>query len=140
MLKITKNDYNIMIRTALMDVIVKILHRIKEQTDLKNSFFINFNTQYPGVKIPEVQLQKYPENMTIVLQNQFWNLQINDTFFSVGISFDQIPCNITIPFNSILQFSDPYTQFMLSFERVEENNLQNKNQNIISFKKIQGKK
>lgn len=83
-------------------------------------FFIAFATSHPGVAISERLRGRYPEEMTIVLQHQFWNLQVRERDFQVELSFDNIPERLVVPFAAIKGFLDPHVQFGLQFEASEE--------------------
>ena len=81
----------------------------RETTGLpgEHHFYIAFNTKYPGVDIGERMAQRYPREMTIVLQHQYWNLKVHDDRFEVELSFDNIPEKLVIPFNAVKGFLDP---------------------------------
>ena len=81
-------------------------------------FYIALDTRYPGVRLSDRLSQRYPKEMTIVLQHQFWNLAVHETEFEVELSFDNIPEKLVIPFNAIKGFLDPAVQFGLQFETV----------------------
>jgi hypothetical protein len=83
-------------------------------------FYISFNTQADGVRLSQRILAQYPEEMTIILQHQFWDLSVTDDSFEVGLSFGGVPEKLTVPFESINGFFDPSVQFGLQFEPVGE--------------------
>src|SRR5690606_5725593 len=83
-------------------------------------FFISFHTRADGVKISARLREKYPEELTIVLQHQFWDLIVGDDQFEVGVSFNGVPERLTVPFAAIKGFFDPSVQFGLQFELVAE--------------------
>lgn len=85
-------------------------------------FYISFRTDRPGVSIPQRLLAQYPHEMTIVLQHQFWDLQVDERagWFSVGLSFGGIPTTLTVPFNALTAFADPHVQFGLRFRPTGE--------------------
>jgi hypothetical protein len=85
----------------------------------KHHFFISFLTSHPGVKISKALKDKYPEEMTIVLQHQFEGLHVEDKFFSVILSFDNVKENIVIPFDSLIAFADPSVKFGLQFSHMD---------------------
>lgn len=109
--------YDILTQDALRGVVKKVLTEV-EKTGLpgEHHFFISFATLAPGVRISERLLEKYPNEMTIVLQNQFWNLQVSDSGFEVGLSFDGINETLVIPFAALKGFFDPSVQFGLQFD------------------------
>src|SRR6202035_1512481 len=78
-------------------------------------FYIGFATEMPGVAIPEYLRGKYPGEMTIVLQHQFWDLEIGDESFSVTLSFQKQLERLTVPFATIRSFADPSVNFALEF-------------------------
>src|SRR4029077_3429695 len=78
-------------------------------------FYIGFATQMPGVVIPDHLRTRYPDEMTIVIQHQFWDLDITETGFSVTLSFQKQPERLEIPFAAIRSFADPSVNFALEF-------------------------
>ena len=114
-------DYGKRINNAILSVIKEIL------TDLSNSkissnhcFYITFKTKGLGVTIPENLKKNYPEEMTIVLQNQFWDLKINKKKFSVVLLFNKKKEFLSIPFNTIVKFYDPFVKFSIQLEIKDE--------------------
>jgi hypothetical protein len=109
-------NYELLVESALRNVVRSSLE-IAEQDDLPGDahFYITFLTEYPGVDIPKPLKDNHPERMTIVLQHQFWELDVRDDDFSVGLSFGGIRQNLTVPFMSIIDFSDPSVGFSLQF-------------------------
>jgi len=79
-------------------------------------FYISFKTRAPGVSGPPEVLSKYPDEMTIVLQNQYWDLAPGETFFSVTLKFGGAPRQLSVPYAAVTRFFDPYVQFGLQFE------------------------
>ena len=79
-------------------------------------FYITFRTRAAGVAIPDDLLAKYPEEMTVVLEHQFWDLEITEDAFAVTLSFGNKPARLTIPFTAITTFADPSVQFGLQFK------------------------
>ena len=77
-------------------------------------FFITFKTDFPGVQVPDFLKQRYPTEMSIILQHQFENLTVSETEFSVDLAFGGIYYTLTIPFNALIQFADPSVQFGLA--------------------------
>jgi hypothetical protein len=109
--------YDILAQDALRGVVKTVLTEVA-RTGLpgEHHFYITFNTQAPGVRISPRLLEKYPDDMTIVLQHQFWDLQANDQAIEIGLSFDGIPEKLYIPYTSIITFIDPSVHFSLQFE------------------------
>src|SRR5262249_52289399 len=79
-------------------------------------FYVSFRTDAPGVVLPDHLLNKYPEEMTIVLQHQFWGLEVEDDKFSVTLTFQNRPEQLTIPFAAVTRFAHPSVKFGLQFE------------------------
>jgi hypothetical protein len=78
-------------------------------------FYLTFKTKDPGVEIPEFLAERYPDEMTIVLQNQFWGLKVDEDKFEVGLTFQKVPATLVIPFAALTAFVDPGVQFGLQF-------------------------
>lgn len=110
--------YDILAQDALRGVIRKVLTEVATTGRLPGDhhFFITFLTNAPGVRISQHLKQKYAEQMTIVVQHQFWDLKITDTQFEIGLSFSDTPERLVIPFNAIRGFYDPSVNFELEFE------------------------
>jgi Uncharacterized protein conserved in bacteria len=110
--------YDILAQDALRGVIRKVLSEVSATGRLPGDhhFFITFLTGAPGVRISQHLKAKYPEQMTIVIQHQFWDLKVSDTQFEVGLSFSDTPERLVIPFNAIRGFYDPSVNFELEFE------------------------
>ncbi len=119
--------YDMLAQNALRGVVRDALRRV-QKTGLpgEHHFFIQFNTCFPGVSIGERLHKKYPREMTIVLQHQFYNLQIWEDRFQVELSFDNIPEKLLVPFVAVKGFLDPYVQFGLQFEVKIEDEEQSK--------------
>jgi hypothetical protein len=106
--------YDILTQEALRGVVRKVLSEVA-RTGLPGDhhFFISFVTKAPGVRVSQRLLDQYPTDMTIVLQNQFWDLKVSEAGFEVGLSFDDKPETLVIPFTAIKGFFDPSVQFGL---------------------------
>lgn len=109
--------YDILAQEALRGVVRKVLTEVA-RTGLpgEHHFFISFVTKAPGVRISQRLVEQYDKEMTIVLQNQFANLRVNDTGFEVELSFDGRPEMLGIPYSAIKGFFDPSVQFGLQFD------------------------
>lgn len=108
--------YDLLAQEALRGVVRAALKRVKRQGfPGGHHFYIAFDTNFPGVEISERLHKKYDQEMTIVLQHQFWNLTVLEDQFSVELSFNDIPEKLTIPFAAIKGFFDPAVQFGLQF-------------------------
>lgn len=111
--------YDQLAQNALRGVVREALRRV-EKSGLpgEHHFYIAFNTKFPGVDIGERMAQRYPREMTIVLQHQYENLVVKEDRFEVELSFDNILEKLVIPFNAVKGFLDPSVQFGLQFEVV----------------------
>jgi hypothetical protein len=109
--------YDILTQEALRRVIRKVLEEV-QRTGLpgEHHFFITFVTAFPGVRLSARMLERYPEEMTIVIQHSFWNLEVGDSAFEIDLSFDDIRERLRIPFDSIRGFFDPSVKFGLQFD------------------------
>lgn len=83
-------------------------------------FYITFKTRAPGVSIPQRLIERFPDEMTIVIQNKYWDLKINDDGFEIGLTFNQIAAHLIIPFGAITAFVDPAVNFALQFQAHDE--------------------
>jgi hypothetical protein len=79
-------------------------------------FYITFRTRSPGVSIPKHLAQKFPDEMTIVIQHRFWDLKVEEDAFSVGLSFGGVPATLHVPFAAVTDFVDPAVEFRLTFQ------------------------
>jgi len=112
--------YDLLAQEALRGVVRASLRKIvKTGLPGDHHFYIAFDTRYPSVRLSERLDKKYPREMTIVLQHQYWNLQVREDEFEVELSFDNIPEKLVVPFNAIKGFLDPHVQFGLQFETVK---------------------
>jgi hypothetical protein len=109
--------YDQLAQNALKGVVREALRKV-ERSGLpgEHHFYIQFDTRYPGVSIGDRLLERYPREMTVVLQHQFYNLLVTDERFQVELSFDNIPEKLVIPFAAVKGFLDPAVQFGLQFE------------------------
>lgn len=111
--------YDILAQEALRGVVRKVLAEVA-RTGLpgEHHFFISFVTRAPGVRLSEKLLAQYDKEMTIVIQNQYWDLKVTETGFEVGLSFDGQPETLVVPFSAVKGFFDPSVQFGLQFDPV----------------------
>ena len=110
--------YDAWTQEALRLVVVRALAHVgAEGMPGEHHFYVSFRTDRPGVSIPARLLAQYPHEMTIVLQHQFWDLQVDEPagWFSVGLSFGSVPSTLIIPFSAVTAFVDPHVQFGLHF-------------------------
>lgn len=109
--------YDLLVQEALKGVVRKVLVDAgRDGLPGEHHFYISFRTNFPGVRLSQRMREKYPEEMTIVLQHQFWDLGITEHTFEVGLSFSGIPERLLIPFDALVGFFDPSVQFGLKFE------------------------
>ncbi|MBZ9656998.1 SspB family protein [Phyllobacterium lublinensis] len=126
--------YDILAQEALRGVIRKVLGEVaKAGLPGNHHFFVTFLTGAPGVRISTRLHEKYPEQMTIVLQHQFWDLQVTDTLFEVGLSFGDVPERLVVPFSAIRGFYDPSVNFELEFDVEVEEAVGDNDQGITSI-------
>src|SRR5262249_27126120 len=113
--------YDILAREALRGVVRTVLDdTAKHGLPGEHHFYITFDPRAQGVRLPPRLTAQFPEEMTIVLQHQFWDLVVKDDSFEVGISFGGIPERLAVPFAAIKGFLDPSVQFVLKFEELAE--------------------
>ena len=113
-------DYDRMVQKALLQVVRDALTLTAEKgLTGSHHFYLTFQTNRSDVQIPENLKEKYPEEMTIVLQHQFWDLSVSPVGFGVTLSFDDRQENLWVPFSAIVSFLDPSVKFGLQFESVE---------------------
>lgn len=109
--------YDLMVQDALKGVVRKILtEAARDGLPGEHHFYVTFRTEAPGVRLSQRLREKHPDEMTIVLQHQFWDLSVGDHSFEVGLSFSGVPERLLVPFDAISTFFDPSVQFGLKFE------------------------
>ena len=111
--------YDEIVQEALRAVVGRVLGQVEASGGNlpgNHHFYITFKTGAPGVSIPTHLTERFPDEMTIVLQNKFWDLAVTDEDFTVGLSFNQIPTKLVIPFGAITAFVDPAVDFGLQFQ------------------------
>lgn len=110
--------YDEIVQEALRAVVGRVLRQIEATGALPGDhhFYITFKTRAPGVNIPAHLRERFPEEMTIVIQHRFWDLQVTDEGFSVGLSFGGSPATLAVPFAAVSQFHDPAVEFVLTFQ------------------------
>jgi hypothetical protein len=113
--------YDLLTQQALRGVVRSVLSdTAKKGLPGDHHFYISFDTRAEGVRLSDRLRAQYPEEMTIILQHQFWDLKVGEGDFEVGLSFGGIPERLTVPFEAINGFFDPSVQFGLQFEEVTE--------------------
>lgn len=108
--------YEARVQEALRGVVRDVLKQVaKDGLPDPHHFYISLRTSYPGVVFPESVRRAHPKEVTVVLQHQFWDLKVNDTGFSVVLTFQDTPHTIYVPFKAMLSFMDPGVRFGLHF-------------------------
>lgn len=113
--------YDEIVQEALRAVVGRVLGQVEAWGGTlpgDHHFYITFKTGAPGVSIPAHLKERFPDEMTIVLQNKFWDLVVGPEGFSVGLSFNQMPSKLDVPFSAITAFVDPAVDFGLQFQSV----------------------
>ncbi|MES2288650.1 MAG: ClpXP protease specificity-enhancing factor SspB [Pseudomonadota bacterium] len=110
--------YDEIVQEALRAVVGRVLGQIGHSDMLPGDhhFYITFKTQAAGVDIPAHLIARFPDEMTVVLQNKFWDLKVHDDSFEVSLTFNGVPAQLFIPFSSITAFVDPAVNFVLQFQ------------------------
>lgn len=113
--------YQALLDAALRSVVRDALRRIEQQGLIgSHHFYLTFKTGYPGVDIPSFLSEQYPDEMTIILQHQFWGLQVGEDGFEVALTFKKLPATLVIPFKALTKFFDPGVPFGLEFKMIED--------------------
>ena len=133
-----KINYKKLTINAMKKVIYEVLKSVsKGGLPDNHHFYISFDTCAIKTKIPKDLKTKFPEQMTIVIQNSFWDLKVDKNGFSIILSFNNIKSKLEITFDSILSFSDPHANFILNFPKsINKNELLEKTKNDKSSKVI----
>jgi hypothetical protein len=109
--------YDVLAQEALRGLVKKVLSEVaKTGIPGEHHFFITFDTRHPGVRISSRLKSQYPDEMTVVLQHQFWDLTVTDAAFEVGLSFKGVPEKLLVPFHALSGFVDPHASFGLKFD------------------------
>ncbi len=112
-----KIDYPAILQEALRDAVRRILEQVSEHgLPGEHHFYIGFRTGFPGVQVPRFLREQYPEEITIILQNQFWGLEVGSEVFSVLLSFGGSRQRLVVPFAALTAFADPSAAFGLRFQ------------------------
>jgi hypothetical protein len=141
-----KINYNKILRDNMLNVFKEVLLNI-EENGLQDGhhLYITFDTNNTKVKIPKWLKEKHPNEMTIVIQYEYWNFIIKKNLFNIGLSFNNIKTDLTIPYASLISFADPHANFGLRLAEEQKNKKQikskinkanKKKNNILEFKKI----
>jgi len=110
--------YDEIVQEALRAIPGRVLRDIALTGALPGNhhFYITFKTQAPGVSIPPWLVERFPDEMTVVLQHKFWDLKVTDAGFEVSLTFNQVPAHLVIPFAALRFFVDPAVNFSLEFQ------------------------
>jgi hypothetical protein len=110
-------DYSQMVEDALKGVVRAAMETAStDGLHGNHHFYVTFLTRHDGVELPDHLLDRYPNDITIVLQHQFWDMQVGDDAFEVSLSFNKLPTRIRVPWDAITSFADPSVQFGLQFQ------------------------
>jgi uncharacterized protein len=109
--------YDEIVQDSLRAVVRRVLLDVAAGGGLPGAhhFFIAFRTRFPGVEMPKHLLERYPDEMTVVLQHRYWDLAVEEDHFEVGLTFNQVPAKLHIPYKAISGFVDPAVNFALQF-------------------------
>lgn len=109
--------YDEIVQDCLRGVVRRVLMDVAKTGGLPGNhhFFIAFSTRHPGVDLPRHLRERYPEEMTIVIQHRYWDLRVFDNHFEIGLTFNQVPAQLSIPYPAISGFVDPAVNFALQF-------------------------
>jgi hypothetical protein len=110
--------YDEIVQDALRAVVGRVLREVERSGGLPGDhhFYITFKTRMAGVSIPKHLMERFPDEMTIVIQHRFWDLKVEHEGFSVGLSFGGVPAMLQVPFAAVTQFHDPAVEFALTFQ------------------------
>lgn len=109
--------YDAIVQDTLRQVVRRVLDLIAAQgLPGQHHFYVAFRTRAPGVDIPRHLVERYPEEMTIVIQHRYWDLKVDDEGFQIGLSFNQVPARLRIPYAALTGFFDPAVNFALQFQ------------------------
>ena len=111
-------NYQEMMQEALLHGVVRGTLRKVAETGLtgEHHFYIVIRTDYPGTQLSEELKDEYPEEIVIVLQHRFWNLKVEDDYFEVDLTFNDVPQRLVVPFKAVKGFFDPSVEFGLQFD------------------------
>jgi hypothetical protein len=114
-------DFPRILQDTLREVVRRVLVEVAEDGLPEfDYFYISFRTDHPGVRMSAQLRERYPQEMTVVLQNQFWDLSVDDDSFGVTLQFNTVPQHLTVPFAALTAFVDPPAEFALRFDKLGE--------------------
>lgn len=127
-------DYPHLIDSAMRSVVRDVLKQVKIYgLPGDHHFFVSFRTDHPATKVSEALRSRYPNEMTVVIQHQFWDLKIEESYFSVMLSFNNVPEKLVIPFEALTAFADPSVKFGLQFHATMKEEEGNEAQENLPF-------
>ena len=133
-------EYQKILNKNLLNVFIEILKEVeKKGLDGKNHLYITFATNNSKTSVPDWLLQKYPSEMTIVIQHEYYHLSVNKNNFNIGLSFNNKKSDLTISFDSIISFADPSSNFGLNYQ-FNKSNEKNDKKIVVKNKKSKKKK
>ena len=110
-------DYQKILNKNLLNVFIDVLKKIEiNGLDGKNHLYITFKTSNSKNMVPNWLLLKYPNEMTIVIQHEYYHLSVNKSFFNIGLSFNNKKADLKVSFNSVISFADPSSNFGLNYQ------------------------
>ena len=113
-------SYSDLIDQSMRGVIRNVLRQVEEHgLPEEHHFYITFLTEHPGVAVSDTLKSRYPNEMTIVLQHQFWDFKVEDHKFEVALSFGGVPEHLVVPYTALVAFADPSVKFGLQFQTME---------------------
>lgn len=120
-MSIAQIDYGNLMQRAMRRLVAEVIERVAEEgLPGEHHFYIGFDTRHPGVRMSEWLRELYPENMTIVLQHWFADLEPDEEGFSVTLNFGDRPENLRVPYDAIITFVDPSVEFGLRFDSAHD--------------------
>jgi len=119
-------EYDVMMQDAMRGLVRSIMEQVRDHgLPGDHHFFISFDTSHPKSVLPEWLLERYPQDITVVIQNWYDNLEVEDETFSITLNFGDTPEHLTIPYEAILTFVDPSVEFGLQFDGQEDQDIPN---------------
>jgi hypothetical protein len=110
-------DYEQLCADALRSVVRRALQIVADKgLPSGHHFLVTFKTDFPGVQMPDYLRQRYPDTISVMLQYEFWNLEVEDERFAVSLSFSDVRERLSVPFDAVTGFVDPFAKFQLKFE------------------------
>ena len=116
-------DYEAMTHAAMRGLMREALRTVQKNGAMPGDhhFYITFKTRAPGVKIADFLSNKFPQDITIVIQHQYWDLEVHDSHFEVVLKFSGVPQHLHVPYAAVTRFVDPSSNFGLAFETEHAN-------------------